>query len=362
MNLSQGVPPPGVLGSGVLAPLGALASVIYGKVIAARNVAFDAGRGVVHMDRPVISVGNLSVGGTGKTPMVVHVLGVLRDAGRKPCVAMRGYRAGPDGSDEAALYRRVRAGVPIVARPDRVEGLIELFATSEGDGVDTIVLDDGFQHRRLARQLDIVLLDATRSVFLDQLLPSGWLREPVSSLARAHAVVVTHAERVPPRIVDDMQRRVRDVAPNILLTSARHEWLDLRVHHGHDVQVRPVDWLRSKRVVAACAIGNPDAFIAHVRDAAGRELVARVVLRDHDPFNVATIARIVKAAEKCDAIVVTEKDWTKLASVPSEKWPCAVAVPRLGLQFDRGGDELATMIIEASRPLTRDEPSNVRES
>lgn len=350
--LSQGIPPPGVLGRGVLAPLGALAAAIYGKVVASRNASFDAGRGVVHLDRPVISVGNLSVGGTGKTPMVVHTLGVLRDAGRKPCVAMRGYRAGPDGSDEAALYRRVRAGVPIVARPDRVEGLIELFATSEGESVDTIVLDDGFQHRRLARQLDIVLLDATRSVFLDRLLPAGWLREPVSSLARAQAVVVTHAERVAARMVDDMLRRVREVAPNALLASARHEWLDLRVHHGHDVQVRAVDWLRSKRVVAACAIGNPEAFMAQTREAVGADLAASIVLRDHDPFNVASVARIAKAAEKSDVIVVTEKDWSKLSKVPAETWPCALAVPRLGMQFVRGGGELAAAIAQAARPLT----------
>lgn len=339
----------------MLAPLGSLLSAVYGKVIASRNAAFDAGRGVVHLDRPVISVGNLSVGGTGKTPMVVHVLGLLRDAGKKPCVAMRGYRAGPEGSDEAALYRRVRAGVPIVARPDRVEGLIELFATSEGEGVDTIVLDDGFQHRRLARQFDMVLLDASRSVFLDRLLPSGWLREPVSSLARAQAVVVTHAERVPPRIVEETLRRVREVSPNALLASARHEWLDLRVHHGHDVQVRSIDWLRSKRIAAACAIGNPDAFIAQVRDAAGKEPAASIVLRDHDPFNAATVARIARAAENCAALVVTEKDWSKLVNVPAETWPCAVVVPRLGLQFERGGGELAAAIVEAARPLAHEE-------
>lgn len=351
-----------MLGRGVLAPLGALAAAIYGKVVASRNASFDAGRGVVHMDRPVISVGNLSVGGTGKTPMVVHALGVLRDAGKRPCVAMRGYRAGPDGSDEAALYRRVRAGVPIVARPDRVEGLIDLFATGEGEGVDSIVLDDGFQHRRLARQLDIVLLDATRSVFLDRLLPAGWLREPVSSLARAQAVVVTHAERVAARVVDDMLRRVREVSPNALLATARHEWLDLRVHHGHDVQVRPVDWLRSKRVMAACAIGNPEAFMAKVREAVGTDLAASIALRDHDPFNAASVARIAKAAERCDVIVVTEKDWSKLSKVSPEAWPCAITVPRLGLQFERGGGELAAAIVQAARPLTPDEVGGASES
>lgn len=347
----NGIPPPGVLGHGLLAPLGRVASSIYAGVIASRNAAFDRGRGVVHMDRPVISVGNLSVGGTGKTPMVVHALGVLIGAGRSPCVAMRGYRGGRDGSDEAALYRRVRAGVPIVARPDRVEGLIELFSTDEGERVDCIVLDDGFQHRRLARRLDIVLLDATRSVFHDHLLPLGWLREPVSSLARAQAVVVTHAERVPPGVVDELLARVREVSPGSLLAAARHEWLDLRVHHGHDASVRPVDWLRGKRLVAACAIGNSEAFVSQAREIAGRPLAAALALRDHDPFGDATITRLVKAAQSCEAIIVTEKDWSKLLRVPPERWPCDIVVPRLGLRFDRGGGELAESIVEAARPL-----------
>ena len=215
---------------------------------------------------------------------------------------------------------------------------------------------------RRVRANDIVLLDATRSVFVDRLLPAGWLREPASALARAQAVVVTHAERVAARVVDEMLRHAREYSPVALLASARHEWLDLRVHHGSDAQVRPIEWLHSKRIVAACAIGNPDAFIAQARDAAGRELVASIVLRDHDPFGAPTIARIDNAADCADAIVVTEKDWSKLSRVPPKSWPCPIAVPRLGLTFERGGGELAAAIIEASRPLAHDGPGGMRES
>lgn len=191
-------------------------------------------------------------------------------------------------------------------------------------------------------------------MFLDRLLPAGWLREPVSSPARAQAVVVTHAERVAAGVVDDMLRRVREVAPNARSASARHEWLDLRVHHGHDVQVRAVGDGGAKRVVAACAIGNPEAFMAQTREAVGTDLAASIVLRDHDPFNAASVARIAKAAEKCDLIVVTEKDWSKLLKVPAETWPCSIAVPRLGMQFERGGGELAAAISQAARPLTHE--------
>lgn len=344
-GLSDGVSPPGVIGRGVFAPLGRLASSIYGRIIARRNASFDAGRGVVRMDRPVISVGNLSVGGTGKTPMVVHLINLLRHAGRWPCVAMRGYRAGPHGSDEAAVYRRTCSVVPIVAQAARVEGLIELFATEEGERVDTILLDDGFQHRRLARQMDIVLLDATRSVFRDFLLPRGWLREPVMSLTRAHAIVVTHAERVSPRVVDEMLSDARSIAPDALFAVCRHEWLDLRLHEGAEVRTRAVEWLTGKRVLAACAIGNPAPFLSQLELVCGRGNMRSVVLRDHDPFAHASIARIIRSAAGCEGIVVTEKDWSKLSRVRPDIWPCPVIVPRLGLRFDRGADMLSAAVV-----------------
>ena len=184
-------------------------ALAYGCIIDRRNARYDARQGVVTLDRPVVSVGNLSVGGTGKTPMVAALARALLDGGRNPCIAMRGYASNrrSDGlSDEAAEYQRELPGVPIVARADRLLGLIHLFAAEEGERVDTVLLDDGFQHRRIARQVDIVLLDASRNPFTDRLLPAGWLREPVGSLARATHVVITHAELADERTVGSIAR------------------------------------------------------------------------------------------------------------------------------------------------------------
>src|SRR5881394_190373 len=144
-------------------PLGPVAAAVYGAAISLRNRRFDRGKGVVTFDRPVVSVGNLSVGGTGKTPMVLHLARVLTEAGHRPCVAMRGYGAA-DGqkADEAREYHRAIRNLPVVAQPDRTLGLIELFGTEHGSEVDCVILDDGFQHRQIARQYDIVLIDATR--------------------------------------------------------------------------------------------------------------------------------------------------------------------------------------------------------
>ena len=173
--------------SGMLSPLAG----IYGRVVAGRNRRFDAGEGVVDLKEPVISVGNLTLGGTGKTPVCQYLVSVLREAGRTPAIAMRGYGASSDGvSDEALEYSSMFEDLPLAVGADRV---VSLEALRKKSAFDCVVLDDGFQHRRIARDLDIVLIDATRPGLDDRLLPAGRLREPPSSLARADIVLVTRA-------------------------------------------------------------------------------------------------------------------------------------------------------------------------
>ena len=254
-------------------PLTALLARLYARIIASRNRAFDARRGVVEFDRPVLSIGNLSVGGTGKSPMVQRVVSLLQREGWHPAIAMRGYGA-PRGdrasSDEASAHARALRHVPIVAQPDRAAGLIQLFATEAGQAVDCIVLDDGFQHRKIARQLDLVLLDATRDAFADRLLPAGWLREPVESLARASAVILTHAEGVPPREIDAMLARVASIAPGAVRAVCEHAWSSLTIRMGEESFEESPRWLQGRRVVVTCAIGNPGAFLDADTGAADR--------------------------------------------------------------------------------------------
>lgn len=327
---------------------------LYRAVIARRNRRFDARLGVVELDRPVVSVGNLTVGGTGKTPMVAWLIALLRGAGRDPAVAMRGYRAGPRGSDEALEYASEFSGLPLVAQADRLSGLLGLFASDRGERVDVVVLDDGFQHRRIARQLDIVLVDATRSPFEGELLPAGWLREPVESLARAGAVVITHAGRVSDASLATLRERVRGAAPGAVLAECTHVWRGLRLHSrsgagaGEGADEVPVSWLRGGRVVACCAIGNPGPFLAGVREQ-GAE-VRELVLRDHDPFGPGTVRRLAEMAREHGArgIVVTSKDWVKLRRYSPGVWPCPVVVPRLGLEFGEGREGLERAALEAA--------------
>ena len=328
---------------------GRLLSRGYAGVVAFRNHRFDAGRGVITLDRPVISVGNLSMGGTGKTPMVERIITLLREHGRDPAIAMRGYRSKAAGlSDEAELYKARFDDLPIVAQPKRLEGLFDLFNTTRGEAVDCIVLDDGFQHRRIARQLDLVLLDATQDPFACGIFPAGCLREPVENLARATHVAITHAELVSEQTVRSLARRVAaQTGGDNPCAVASHDWSEVTVIHRGHPQPEPTTCLAGKRVVAACAIGQPAGFLAAI-ERAHAAVVESVVLPDHDPFSPATIDRLCRAASepaaRIEAIVLTGKDWTKLKDRPIA-WPCPVVVPRLELVFEAGWDALANDLV-----------------
>lgn len=335
------------------AMVGRVVEPVYRAVIGWRNRRFDRGIGVTRLGVPVISVGNLSVGGTGKTPMVAHIVGrLLREKGVRPCIAMRGYRKrGQRVSDEADGYRRLFPGVPIVAQADRIGGLRGLFGQGKQPGPESrvtptcVVLDDGFQHRQLARELDVVLIDASRPPMRDRLLPSGWLREPIESLQRAGAVVITHAELVSEEAVAEIAANVGRVTGRDIAAVTRHVWTGLVTGEGDGEEVLPLDWLLGKRVVGSCAIGNPAGFLHSLRATLAAdqhragELVGTLVLPDHDPYDRAVVAALARLAddERADAIVVTDKDWSKLRSVPPGRWEGRPVVrPVLSMVFDSG--------------------------
>ena len=346
--------------------LGRLLEPFYGAAIARRNRAFDAGRGVqTFLDEngrvfPVISIGNLSVGGTGKTPMVMHVLHLLLEHGRRPCVAMRGYsKSRSDAPDETDAYRRAFPDVSIVAQPDRASGLRELLARAAADHrPDCIVLDDGFQHRQIARAFDVVLIDATpgRSVFDDRLLPAGWLREPVDSLRRCSAIVLSHAELATMDRVQLLSGAVRrtSIAP---IAVTRHVWTGLKHRIGADDRMLPLDTLIGRRITGCCAIGHPGAFFRSLAAVSGSAEPAlrhaSLTLSDHDPFRPATVARLVAAAKQHNAqfIVVTDKDWSKLRTLPDSVWPCPIVRPELAIVFDSGREEFDRMVLAAVKGM-----------
>lgn len=341
--------------------VGRIVEPLYAAAIGSRNRRYDAGRGVTHLDVPVISVGNLSVGGTGKSPMVAHLVALLLQDGFAPCIAMRGYAKRRGQSDEADEYRRAFPGVPIVAQPDRIAGLRQVLESvaPARRAVDCVVLDDGFQHRRIARDIDIVLVDASRPPQADRLLPAGWLREPVRNLRRASLVVVTHAEQVDGpalrRVVDEI-RAEHGQEP---LCVTRHVWTGLKMGDGEVVM--PLDALLEKRVVGCCAIGNPRAFMKSLKATASPGMVVgELALPDHDAFEGATVERLIALAQsrRAEWIVVTDKDWSKLRRVRTDRWPCPMLRPVLQLGFDRGASELRERVLAVARKGMRGERGN----
>ncbi len=351
---------------GPLPVIGRAIEPVYRWVVARKNARFDAGVGVRRFDVPVISIGNLSVGGTGKTPLVMHALRTLMQAGRRPCVAMRGYSKGGDGApDETDAYARAFPGMPIVAQADRIAGLERLLGSGREDATrsvavpkaDCIVLDDGFQHRQIARDVDVVLVDATRSrsVFTDRCLPAGWLREPVESLRRASIVVLTHAELASPEWIGGLKREIgaRTSAP---VAVTRHVWTGLRQRIGGEDRMLPLDVLIGKSVTGCCAIGHPSAFAASLERVVNgpnpeTDRVGMLALPDHDPFGPARVKALAEMARVCKAafIVVTDKDWSKLRGLPDSTWPCPVVRPELAVVFDEGREVFEGMVVRAGR-------------
>lgn len=328
--------------------LGPIAQRLYLAELARRNRRYDRGVGVERLPVPVISVGNLSVGGTGKTPMVAHLARSLRQAGRNPCIAMRGYKASVEaGSDEADEYQRLLGDIPIVAQPQRAQGVRALMADPDAPPIDCVLLDDGFQHRRLARDLDIVLIDATRSPLEDRPIPRGWLREPLGALKRADAVVVTRADLAEPSALDALRHAIDEAHGRAPVAGVRAIWRGLRIagEDGADTMV-DLDKYKGSCVLLACAIGNPQQLVASCeRDLEPRELGV-FVRPDHDPYTDATVAEIIERARAigADLILTTEKDWSKLRRIDGARWPAPVARPALELDALWGGGSLEALV------------------
>lgn len=329
------VPPPTRLPGLITTPL----SWLYSVGINHQNRRYDAGRGVTVLDRPVISIGNLSTGGTGKTPMVHLIVRMLEGMGHRPVIAMRGYGAKPgEKGDEQLEHERALPGVPIIAQPDRKAGLRSFFATQEGSAIDTVVLDDGFQHRKIARDLDIVLIDATRPPDQDALLPRGHLREPIDSLERAGLVVLTHSEQIDQTAL----QRLRDIVSSHTdapVMVAQHAWSSLTQHTrlagGWGSEAVSLDSLASKRVHAVCAIGNPHAFLAMAR-ARRLDVVAHDELADHATMSESHALAWSRVQKESNShwLMMTRKDWVKAEQLKSWDEGVQVIVPELCVEID----------------------------
>ncbi|MBV9109138.1 MAG: tetraacyldisaccharide 4'-kinase, partial [Gemmatimonadetes bacterium] len=299
-------------------------------VVAARNRRFDGGVGVEAVGVPVISVGNIAVGGAGKTPVAAWLVARLREWGRKPGIALRGY-----GEDEVILHRELNPGVPVAAAARRIEAARELVAA----GCDVVVLDDGFQHRRLARDLDIVLVAVESWTRTPRLLPRGPCREDVSALARAGVIVLTRKSASPAR-ADAVAREVAAAAPGKPIAICHLAADRLTPLHGGDA--RALDLLAGHDVLAVAGLAQPEPFFSALRDAGAR--VEEAAYPDHHAFTADDALRIVSRAA-ARPIVITRKDAVKLRTLMSPS--ALVLVLEQAVRIESGGDALDAAVHQA---------------
>lgn len=291
-----------------------LPAALFSAAARTRRVLYD--RGLLPVTRasvPVISVGNVTTGGTGKTPVCAWFVRELAARGHRPGLLSRGYGAERgESNDEAKLLERLCPLVPHVADKDRVAGAARLVAEH---GVTVIVLDDGFQHRRLARDVDLVLIDATRPFGLaavdgrapvSALLPRGLLREPPSSLARADALMITRCESVDAAALETLESDLQRLAPGRV--AARVEFRPRAWRDERGVE-SPLASLAGREVDVISALGHPAAFEASVRST-GAIVREHRVFPDHHRY----VLDDVKGLPASGRVLVTSgKDAVKLA-------------------------------------------------
>ena len=282
-----------------------LVSIVYGAAIFARRVLYMCR--IFRSEKvpmKIVSVGNLTLGGTGKTPFVIALAGIVRgELKREPCVLIRGY-----GWDEQAMLKKKLADTPILVGEDRVKQAhraIKLYGSSIG------ILDDGFQYWELCRDLDIVLVDSGSPFGNGQLFPRGLLRETKRSLRRADMVVLTKIDRKVPEI-DRVKEDIKRVNGDIVFVEAVH-----RPVHFYDHKARreiPLAALSGKKVILLSGIGDPSYFEDTVRRL-GAGIVEHAVFSDHHEYTTRDIETLKRSCDQrsFDYVVTTEKDAVKLA-------------------------------------------------
>jgi len=297
-----------------------VAEPFYTAGVSIRSRMYDLGISkTTRLDRPVIAVGNLTAGGTGKTPMVRWIAESLRNQGQHVAIIARGYKSKPgELGDEQRMLDRLLNGsgkepVYLAANPNRIEAATKLLA--EHSEVDVLVLDDAFQHRAVDRDLNIVLLNASEPFGHDHLLPRGLLREPISSLKRANSIVLTHANEVTSDRLLEIEKRIAEVDSSIPVYLAIHAPIGLRSSQANSSEPANIqlEELQGLPIFAFCGLASPDHFLRQL-ESLGAKVVGHRSFGDHHAYlsqDVSTLRDRARATH-AQALVTTEKDWIKL--------------------------------------------------
>lgn len=330
--------------TGLVATLGrtglSAIEIPYEALVRLRNYGYDHSiLTVKKASAPVISVGNLTLGGTGKTPLVAWLAHWFAQHNKKPAIISRGYKAKTGQlSDEAAELKILLPTVPHYANKQRI--IVAREAVAKGS--DVLLLDDGFQHRQISRDLNLVTIDATDPFGCNRLFPRGLLREPLWGLKRADALVLTRTDQVSIKTRNEIQEQCFQ-----FVGSHDKPWIETEHRPSNlrlvDGTTQPLKTLQDKRILSLSAIGNPAAF-HRTLTTLGHEPVATLTFPDHHTYTTDDIHRISEETESVGAeiIVTTLKDLVKLPLASVRNRPlCALEI---GIQFQTGLQDLEYLL------------------
>jgi tetraacyldisaccharide 4'-kinase len=341
-------------------------SLFYGVAIKVKDKLWQQGIfSPKKVSCPVISIGNICVGGTGKTPMTLYTAKMLKETGYRVCVLSRGYKGASENKggivtdgktllmdaktagDEACLMARTLTGVPVLVGKDRLKSAgtaISMFSP------DVLILDDGFQHRKLFRDIDVVLLDHQEPFGNHRLLPAGRLREPVSALSRAHVVVLTRSankKHIDPTV------KAWAAGGNRPVFHASHQPFPVgkivapgsKKNPNTDQQTWQIDVLKGKSVFAFSGIANNDRFRKTIETLGGR-VVGFASFPDHHPYSEKELQQIAASAARAraDLIVTTQKDDVRIP--PDMTWPAEYGVIGIEMCLPQDADAYKAFILE----------------
>ena len=324
-----------------------VAEPVYAGAMSARNSLYTSG---IFRSRklpgPTVSVGNLTTGGTGKTPMVRWLAEQFIAKGMRPAVLTRGYRADETGgsSDEAQMLAELLGDrAAVIANPDRVAGARE--ATQQATKPDVFLLDDAFQHRRVRRDFDLVLVNAAEPFGFGHVLPRGLLRESMHGLSRANAVVVTRANTVTGDALQQVTTALRYWNNYIAIYIADHVHAALLTRDGERL---PVETLREKNFFAFSGVASP-ASLKRQFEAFGPTFAGFRAFVDHHAYTAADLEQVAAEATAAGAemIVTTEKDWVKVAALPLPPNLPSIVRTELQIRFRHNyGEDLMARIMQ----------------
>lgn len=301
-------------------PILKAASKIYGRGVEARKKKFEAKENRRRLKFPVISVGNLTWGGTGKTPLVEYIVRLISDLDKTPLILSRGY-----SHDEIEQYRQHLPRVLIGVGKDRYDTASQI---AEKNRVDAAVLDDGFQHWALERDLEIVTVNALNPFGNGELVPRGPLREPVEGLIRADIVVLTHVNLVKPEELDAIKKKISALAPKASLIESYLE--PLFFFRARKRQRVPIERLQNQRVTTFSAVGVPRSFQLILAHSQIRP-IRNFEFTDHHEYSRRDLEEIkyVSEAAASHEVITTEKDFYRSPGVITDTFDPLVLATRL---------------------------------